>query len=191
MVAISRKAARPIRYARAASRRRLASSGARAGCPIGGGGTGFLRSNRRRPPVPAGPASRSRPSAAVGRRKRRSRAGAYVTSPAGRRRVRYGTLRAPRAAIGATAADRDHARDDRGQPSAKAVDARGLSMAEPQPRFLNGVVDLAQRAEHPVRHGAQMGSVLSNHSAKYSRSFIGHTSSSRSVITLTDERHAM
>ena len=53
-----------------------------------------------------------------------------------------------------------HARDDRGQPSAKVVDARGIGAAEPQPRFLNGVVHLAQRAEHPVSHGAQVGSVL-------------------------------
>jgi hypothetical protein len=53
-----------------------------------------------------------------------------------------------------------HVRDDGGQPSAKIVDARGIGAAESQPRFLNGVVDLGQRAEHPVRHGAQVGSVL-------------------------------
>jgi hypothetical protein len=52
-----------------------------------------------------------------------------------------------------------HARDDRGQPSAKVVDLRAIDAAEPQPRFLNGVVHLAQRAEHPVGHGAQVGSV--------------------------------
>ena len=36
-----------------------------------------------------------------------------------------------------------HARDDRRQPSAEVVDARGISAAQPQPRFLNGVVHVA------------------------------------------------
>jgi hypothetical protein len=53
-----------------------------------------------------------------------------------------------------------HARDDRGQPSAKVIDVRAVGAAEPQPRFLNGVVHLAHRAEHPVSYGAQVGSVL-------------------------------
>jgi hypothetical protein len=47
-----------------------------------------------------------------------------------------------------------------GQPSAKVVDAGGIGAAQSQPRFLNGVVHLAQRAEHPVSHGAQVRSVL-------------------------------
>jgi hypothetical protein len=53
-----------------------------------------------------------------------------------------------------------HARNDRCQPSAKVVDARGIGAAQSQPRFLNGVVHLAQRAEHAVRDGAQVSSVL-------------------------------
>src|SRR5262245_23782967 len=50
-----------------------------------------------------------------------------------------------------------HTRNDRGQPSAKVVDTRGISSAESQPRFLNRVIDLPQRAKHPVRHGEQAG----------------------------------
>jgi hypothetical protein len=56
-------------------------SDARAGGPAGGGGTGFLRSNTRRPRVPGEPASRSRSSAGTGRRRRRPRGAAYITSP--------------------------------------------------------------------------------------------------------------
>ena len=74
------------------------------------------------------------------------------------RRVRGERLLAPRLARPQHV--EAHARDDRGQPSAKVVDARGIGAAESQPRFLNGVVHLAQRAEHPVSHGAQVGSVL-------------------------------
>jgi len=52
------------------------------------------------------------------------------------------------------------ARDDRGQPAAQVVDAGGIRAAEPQPRFLHGIVHLGRRAEHPVGHGAQVGAVL-------------------------------
>jgi hypothetical protein len=74
------------------------------------------------------------------------------------RRVRSEWLLAPRLARPQHV--EAHARNDRGQPSAKVVDARGIGAAESQPRFLNSVVHLAQRAEHPVSHGAQVGSVL-------------------------------
>ncbi len=53
-----------------------------------------------------------------------------------------------------------HARDDRRQPAAEVVDLLAIGAAEPQPRLLDRVVCLAQRAEHPVGHAAQMGSVL-------------------------------
>ena len=49
-----------------------------------------------------------------------------------------------------------HARDDGGQPSAEIVDPRGVGAAEPQPRFLHGVVHLAHRAEHPVAVHVQL-----------------------------------
>ncbi len=65
--------------------------GARAAYTAGGGGTGFLRSSRRRPPVPGGPASRSRPSEAIERQRHRSQAGAHITPSAGRRRLTNGT----------------------------------------------------------------------------------------------------
>ena len=74
------------------------------------------------------------------------------------RRVRGERLLAPRLARPQHV--HAHARDDCGQPSAEVVDARSIGAAQSQPRFLNGVVHLAQRAEHPVRHGAQVASVL-------------------------------
>ena len=52
------------------------------------------------------------------------------------------------------------ARDDGRQPSAQVLDLIGVGAAEPQPRLLHGVVRFAQRAEHPVGHRPQMGSVL-------------------------------
>ena len=45
-----------------------------------------------------------------------------------------------------------HARDDGGEPSPEIVDAGGIRSAEPQPRFLDRIVHLADRAEHPVSH---------------------------------------
>ena len=51
-------------------------------------------------------------------------------------------------------------RNDRGQPPSQVLDAIGVGAAEPQPGFLNGVVGLAHRAEHPVGHRSQMAAVL-------------------------------
>jgi hypothetical protein len=45
---------------------------------------------------------------------------------------------------------RDHGR----QPSAEVFHLVRVDPAEAQPRLLDGVVGLAQRAEHPVGHGA-------------------------------------
>src|SRR5215203_3684094 len=50
--------------------------------------------------------------------------------------------------------------DDRRQPSAQVLDAAGVRAAEPEPGFLDGVVGLADRAEHPVGHRPQVGAVL-------------------------------
>jgi hypothetical protein len=50
--------------------------------------------------------------------------------------------------------------DDRREPSAEVVDRVGIDAAEPQPRFLHGVVGLAERAEHPIGDGAQPVAVL-------------------------------
>jgi hypothetical protein len=74
------------------------------------------------------------------------------------RRVRGERLLAPRLAPPQHV--EAHARDDRGQPSAKIVDGRGIDAVESQPRFLNGAVHLAHRAEHPGSDGAQVRSVL-------------------------------
>jgi hypothetical protein len=48
----------------------------------------------------------------------------------------------------------------RGQPAAEVLDAAGVSAADAQPGLLQGVVGLADRAEHPVGHGPQPGPVL-------------------------------
>jgi hypothetical protein len=53
-----------------------------------------------------------------------------------------------------------HAPDDGGQPGAEVLDVAGVRAAEPQPRFLNGVVCLAQRAQHPVGHRPEPGAAL-------------------------------
>ena len=52
------------------------------------------------------------------------------------------------------------ARDDGRQPSAEVLHLVRVGPVEAQPRLLDRVVGLAQRAEHPVGHGAQPGSVL-------------------------------
>jgi hypothetical protein len=48
--------------------------------------------------------------------------------------------------------------DDGGEPATEVFDAACIRAAELKPRFLNGVVGFAQRAEHAVGDGAQMGS---------------------------------
>ena len=49
-----------------------------------------------------------------------------------------------------------HPTDNGRQPGAEVLDATGVGAAEAKPGFLDGVVGLAQRAEHPVRHRAQL-----------------------------------
>ena len=53
-----------------------------------------------------------------------------------------------------------HACDDGRQPAAKVLHLARVGAAEPQPGVLDGVVGLAERAEHPVGDGAQMRSVI-------------------------------
>ena len=50
--------------------------------------------------------------------------------------------------------------DHRGEEPAHVVDAVGVRAAETQPGFLQGIVGVAHRSEHPVRHGPQAGPVL-------------------------------
>jgi hypothetical protein len=52
------------------------------------------------------------------------------------------------------------ARDDRGQPRAEVLDLARLGAAETQPRVLDRVVGLGERAEHPVRDHTEMRSLL-------------------------------
>jgi hypothetical protein len=48
------------------------------------------------------------------------------------------------------------ARDDRRQPRAEVVHTAPAAPAEPQPPFLHRIVCLGERAEHPIRHAAQV-----------------------------------
>ena len=52
------------------------------------------------------------------------------------------------------------AADDRRQPAPQVGDVVGLGAAQPQPGFLEGVVGLGHRTEHPVGHGLQVRSVV-------------------------------
>ncbi len=53
-----------------------------------------------------------------------------------------------------------HARDDGGQPRTEVLHDACVRSTEPQPRLLNGVISVAQRAEHPVSHRPQARPVL-------------------------------
>jgi len=52
-----------------------------------------------------------------------------------------------------------HAGDDRGQPPGQVVHTGRVRAVQPQPRLLHGVLGLARRTEHPVRHGPQARAV--------------------------------
>jgi len=53
-----------------------------------------------------------------------------------------------------------HARDDRRQPTSQVLDVTYIGPAESNPAFLDRIVGLAGRPEHPIRHGTQMRAVL-------------------------------
>jgi len=63
-----------------------------------------------------------------------------------------------------------HPGDDRRQPSAQVLDPAGVGAVEPEPNFLDGVVRLGQRAEHPVGHRSQVTRFSWNRSASQSAS---------------------
>src|SRR5581483_10293736 len=50
--------------------------------------------------------------------------------------------------------------DDRRQPRAEVLDLARVGAAHPQPRVLDGIVRLAERAEHAVGHRTEMRPVL-------------------------------
>lgn len=53
-----------------------------------------------------------------------------------------------------------HPADHGGQPAAQVVHGGDVRAAQLQPGLLHGVLGLADRAQHPVGHGPQMGAVL-------------------------------
>jgi hypothetical protein len=53
-----------------------------------------------------------------------------------------------------------HPRHHRGQPRGEVLDAAGVCPAEPKPGFLNGVVGLTRRTEHPDGYRPETTAVL-------------------------------
>jgi hypothetical protein len=53
-----------------------------------------------------------------------------------------------------------HSRGHRCQPAGQVVDRVGVGAVQTQPGLLDGIVGLAERAEHPIGDRAQAGSVL-------------------------------
>jgi hypothetical protein len=70
------------------------------------------------------------------------------------------------------------AADHRGQPGPQVVDLVGVGAAQPQPGLLHRIVGLARRAQHPVGHGVQVGTVVLK--ALCEELLIAHVTSSRS-----------
>ena len=78
-------------------------------------------------------------------------------------------------------------RDDGRQPPPEVLDSTRVRAADPDPGFLNGVVGLAPRAEHPVGDRPQVTPVLFESLRQpfvfvHRSHSLGHTPSSRSVI---------
>jgi hypothetical protein len=84
-----------------------------------------------------------------------------------------------------------HPADDRGQPSDQVPDGTGVGAAEPQPRFLDGVVGVAQRAEHPVGQRLQVAPVRFELARQELVIAHGRTLPSRPVRALTDRTRPM
>jgi hypothetical protein len=76
-------------------------------------------------------------------------------------------------------------RRHRRQPAAQIVDTAGVAAAEPQPRFLHGILCLGGRTQHAVGHPSQMGPVGLEAFGQKSLLVHRHTLSSRSVNTMT------
>jgi hypothetical protein len=51
-------------------------------------------------------------------------------------------------------------RHDSGQPGPHILNVSGIGAAQPQPGLLDGIIRFGQRAKHPVRHAAQVTSIL-------------------------------
>ena len=81
-----------------------------------------------------------------------------------------------------------HPRHDRGEPPAQVLHPVGARTAEPQPGLLYRVVRLACRAEHAVRHRAQVRAVLLEPFGQ-PVSFVHRSRSSVDVCHINDRRN--
>ena len=98
-------------------------------------------------------------------------------------------LLAPRAA-GAEHVEAD-APHHRRQPAAEVGDRGRVGAAQAEPGFLHRVLGLADRAEHPVRHGIQVRPEPLELLGQPVSFVHGHILSSPSVIALTNEPRPM
>jgi hypothetical protein len=80
------------------------------------------------------------------------------------------------------------ARNDGRQPSAQVVHGTGIAAVEAEPRFLDGVIRFAGRAEHTDSHGAQVVAVRFESLGQQFALVHCHSPSSRFVIVLTNPR---
>jgi hypothetical protein len=81
--------------------------------------------------------------------------------------------------------------DDSREPSGQVLDGARVGAAESHPGLLNRVVGFAERAEHPVGDGPQVGAVLLESLRQPVVILHRHTPSSRSVIAVTNENKPM
>jgi hypothetical protein len=84
-----------------------------------------------------------------------------------------------------------HAGDDGRQPGREVLDLPRIRAVEPEPRLLDGVVRLAQGAEHPIGHGPQVRALLLE-SLRQPVALVrsGHVPPSRRVIEVDPRNHA-
>jgi hypothetical protein len=83
-----------------------------------------------------------------------------------------------------------HTSDDGGQPAAQVLDLARVRAAEAQPRLLHRVLRLAQGAQHPIGHAAQVAPLRLEPLAE-PRLVACHIPSLPSVITVTNEIQPM
>ena len=83
------------------------------------------------------------------------------------------------------------ARDHGGQPRAQVIDARRVDPPQAQPRVLDRVLRVADRAEQPVRHGPQVRAVGLEALGEELLSMTWSWLSSSGVTTWTREERAM
>jgi hypothetical protein len=82
-------------------------------------------------------------------------------------------------------------RCDRRQPAAEVLHIARVGTAQPQPRLLHGVVGLSHRAEYPVGHRPQVGTLSLELLCQQVVLVHGHIPSSRFVIAATNAIKSM